>query len=908
MVLWACDGLAILSGRRAVIAEQILSTKLRIPHLGPTLVPRPHLVERLRAGLKCKLTLVSAPAGFGKTTLLVEGLSVNKLPIGWVSLDEGDNDPAQFWAYFVAAIRSTMPGVGENAQRLLQSAQESPVRTVLVTLINEITEETHSAVHPKVLVLDDYNVISEQSIHKDLGFFIDRLPPQFHLVIATRADPPLPLARLRAQGQLSEFRADEMRFSIEETATLMNRVMGLGLSDKDIATLNARTEGWVASLQMAAISMQGRPDITGFVADFGGTHRYILDFFMEEVLARHSASTQSFLLETSILDRLTASLCNAVTGREDSPEMLAWLESANLFIVPLDQDRQWYRYHQFFVELLRHRLSSSRSDALPALHRLASQWFEGEGLIPEAVHHALAAEDFDRAAGLIERVAMSMIAEGKGTTLMSWLARLPGDLVVNRPWLCVWGAWANLLAGRVDAVKPLAESAEATLTEADLGSQTDRLRGHSLALKAFLARARGDLEQSIELIHEAMELIPEDERVVRNILLLNLAGVYFTSGNMVAAVDLAKNAIIRARETIPLYDDILAINFMAYIEKQRGRLRQAAKLYREAIRLGTPRPGAHPLPVVDRAYVGLGQIFYEWDDLDEAERLLNVGIELGNEAGEGVNSVGGYLALARLKQTQGDRRGALEAIKRAEEVAIPMVSWLVPLPDYVRAWQAVMSLAQGDLEDAGRWADSPDLGLSLHDVPDFVLELPHLALVRVRIAQGRNGEIIEYLERLRHKAEKEERMGAVVEILLLESLSLQAENKIDRALDSLARALSLAEPEGYKRTFIDEGQPMARLLRTALSRGTMPRYVGELLAGLEGEGISALPPTVESLTEGNDQEAPVQHIWQAGRQEPHSGAVPRQRTGPVLTPVTGVDTTHLISLAPDPRGLLLISQ
>jgi LuxR family maltose regulon positive regulatory protein len=832
----------------ALIAEQILSTKLRVPHIGPTLVPRPNLVERLRAGLKCKFTLVSAPAGFGKTTLLVEGFSVNKLPIGWVSLDEGDNDPAQFWAYFVAAIRSTMPEVGENAQRLLQSAQESPVRTVLVTLINEITEQTHSAVHPNVLVLDDYNVISGQSIHKDLGFFIDRLPPQFHLVIATRSDPPLPLARLRAQGQLSEFRADELRFSIEETATLMNQVMGLGLSDRDIATLNARTEGWVASLQMAAISMQGRPDITGFVAEFGGTHRYVLDFFMEEVLARHSASTQSFLLETSILDRLTASLCNAVTGREDSREMLVWLETANLFIVPLDQDRQWYRYHQFFADLLRHRLSSSRPDALPALHRLASQWFEGEGLIAEAVHHALAAEDFDRAAGLIEKVAMSMITEGKGTTLMSWLARLPVHLVVNRPWLCVWGAWANLLAGRVDAVKPLAESVEAALTEADPGSQTDRLRGHSLALKAFLARARGDLEQSIGLINEAMGLIPEEERVVRNILLLNLAAVYFTSGNMVAAVDLAKNAIIKARETIPLYDDILAVNFMAYIEKQRGHLRQAAKLYREAIQLGTPRPGAHPLPVVDRAYVGLGQILYEWDDLDEAERLLNVGIELGNEAGEGVNSVGGYLALARLKQTQGDRRSALEAIKRAEEIAIPMVSWL-HLADYVQAWQAVMSLVQGDLDDAGRWADSPDLGLSLHDVPDFVLELPHLALVRVRIAQGRNGEIIEYLERLRQKAETEERMGAVIEILILESLSLQAENKIDRALNILARALALAEPEGYKRTFIDEGQAMARLLRTALSRGTMPRYVGELLAGFEGPGIPALPPTVEPLTE-----------------------------------------------------------
>src|SRR5918997_1216736 len=398
-------------------ADPLLTTKLAVPSTRVSLVSRPRLSERLQEGLGPQLILVSAPAGFGKSTLLgtwASELSDSGRPMAWYSLDSGDNDPAQFWRYFFTAIDLLRPGSGKTALALLDSPQAPPIEAILTTLLNELVGLSTDA----VLVVDDYHLIESQTIHKALTFLIDHLPPRMHLVIATRMDPPLPLARLRARGEMTELRAADLRFTSEEAATFLNQVMGLELSAEDTAELEGRTEGWIAGLQMAALAMQDRADVSGFIAAFAGSNRYVLDYLAEEVLARQPEGLQTFLLETSILDRMSAPLCNTITGRTDGQTALERLEHANLFVIPLDDERHWYRYHHLFVDVLRQRLRQEPPDLAPELHKRASGWFEEEGFVGEAINHALAAQDWGRAVRLIESNGVTIVPGRQGQTML----------------------------------------------------------------------------------------------------------------------------------------------------------------------------------------------------------------------------------------------------------------------------------------------------------------------------------------------------------------------------------------------------------------------------------------------------------------------------------------------------------
>jgi LuxR family maltose regulon positive regulatory protein len=853
----------------------------------------------LNQGTTRSLTLISAPAGFGKTTVVSDWIRQSGVPVAWLSLDEGDNDPTRLLTYFIAALQAVEAGIGETALAVLQSPQPPPIESILTVLINEIVEiSNHSSSGSGggfVLVLDDYHVIDTQSVHHVLTFLLDHLPSQMHLLIATRTDPPLPLARLRGRGQLAELRSTDLRFTPDEASEFLNQVMGLELPADDVASLETRTEGWIVGLQMAALSMQersrmpgARDDLTDFIKAFTGSHRFVLDYLVGEVLQQQSENIQTFLLQTAILDRLTGSLCDAVRfGIAETPSssegtavvgeigdrrseigshaqsqaILEYLEASNLFIVPLDSERRWYRYHHLFAELLRSQLSRTQPDLLPTLHRRASEWFEQEGLIPETVHHAIAAEDFDRATTLLESLASLLLNEGRAVTLLSLMAKLPDEAVCSSPWLSVYWAWAYFLTWQFDAVEPLLQSAELRLSEIakvqppEAFADYARLRGRMITLHAFMAQWRGDLPGTIELSHEALKYLDDDDLQLRSVLESKLGEICLISGDLTSARQ-HLNRSMTAGQTIGNFHAALgAVGRLAELEMIQGHLHQAAKTYRQTIQLGAEWGGGQPLPGNARIHVGLAQVLYEWNDLDGAARHLRRGIRLGEQYGEQEIVLKGYLNLARLKQARGQTNAAIEALERAG--AITSRDSRVPNVDHVSSWQAGISLVQGDLKAAGRWADSQELELSSSDVPDFQFEMSYLTLIRVWIAQGKLEAAKGLLEQLLQAAEAEGRGSKVIEILVLRALALQAqassqastqEDNIGQAMTALEHALSLAEPEGYVRVFVDEGSAMNKLLRQAMSRGIAPEYVSKLLLAFDVSEYETSAPT-QALTD-----------------------------------------------------------
>lgn len=824
------------------MCARLLSTKLFVPPMPTEMLRRPRLVDMLTAGMDRRLTLVSAPVGFGKTTLLSEWVGSTALSVGWINLDEADNDPAAFWTYFIAALQTVNPRIGRVALSLLQSTQPPHIEAILANLINEITSDRsrrRSQAAPRyIVVLDDYHVIDSQPVHKGLGYLLDHLPRQLHIVVASRTDPRLHLARLRARGQLNELRTDDLRFTAPEVAALLNERMGLGLSAEDVAALEGRTEGWVASLRMAAISMQGMKDVSGFVKSFSGSHRHILDYLTEEVLRRQEPETQSFLMQTSILDRLTGSLCDALTGRQDGQATLENLEAANLFLMPLDQERRWYRYHLLFGDLLRKRLGALHPQSLPDLHHKACVWLEHAGLTAEAVQHALAAKDFDRAARLIERVTITMVTEGKAQTLLSWLSGMPEQVVSARPWLCVWGVWASLLTGKLEQMEPFLKTAESAPSENLLDRK--RVTGHVLTLRAILSRAHGDLHQSIQLSQEAMKRIPKDDLFVNSLLNFNLAVSYFMTGEMPLARQYVEKAIRSAHATAPLWDDIIATGLLGDIEAVMGQLHRAEETYQRAIEIGKRHPGDQPLPVTANAYMGLSNLFYQWDRLEEAAKFLEQGIQLGELSGEVASLWRGYVYMARIRTAQCNPRAANQALDRLE--ALIPVSHTPEMVKNSRAWRARIMLEAGNLAAAERWAEWEEL--KLEDLPPFHLEVPYLTLVRLHLAKGDVREIPALLEHLGERAERQETTAALIEILVLQALSYQALGVNEQALRTLGRALSMAEPEEFTRVFLDEGKPMAELLLLASSRGISPKYVSRLLTTLESTRETGKSPPV----------------------------------------------------------------
>ncbi len=830
------------------MATPLLTTKLYIPPVRPELVPRSRLIERLNAGLHRKLTLISAPAGFGKTTLVTEWLDNAERPFAWLSLDEDDNDPARFFTYLLAALQRIDTDIGQAAQAMLQAPQPPSPETFLTSLINDIA----ATPHPFALVLDDYHLIHTLPIHQQLAFLLEHQPPSMHLVIVTREDPPLPLSRLRARGQTVEIRQADLRFTEEETADFLQRVMRLELSPTDVTALQRRTEGWVAGLQLAALSLRGRDDVHRLVQSFTGSHRYILDYLIEEVFQRQPAGVQDFLLKTSILDRLTAPLCDAVAEREDSREVLLALEQANLFVVPLDESRQWYRYHRLFADLLRQQLRAVGMESLaPELHKRASQWYEAAGFPADAVNHALAGSDWERAAALILDVGESMLKRGEVATLLGWFQALPDEEVHTRPELCLSYSWALILTGQPDA-------AESYLGQAEEVVQDDvPLLGDIVSAQAYIARIRGDVRHTIELSQRALSLLPQTDPNARSIVALNLGIAHWSSGHLAEAEQALKEAEHAADKSGNTYARLTALGFLGVVQAAWGRLHQAAESCRQAIRSGEGSPATA------LAHNDLSALLYEWNDLEAAADHLQQGIELGQRGGNVEIQIGGYRTLARVKQAQGDASAALDALQKTHQLARE-----VDVHPLERARNAAchvqVALAQNDLATATRWAEQ------VTKDADGSLFYPRLGLTQARLLLARNEKAAaaEQLEALYEKAVQAGWQFGVVEVRVLQALAAPTP---DQALAFLADGLALAESEGFIRTFVDKGEPMAELLRQAAPQGITPDYVAKLLSAFEAEAPvpSAPPPPrppAQPLIEPlSDRELEILHLLADGQ-------------------------------------------
>jgi LuxR family maltose regulon positive regulatory protein len=834
-------------GVDTVVTAPLLETKLYVPRSPRALVPRPRLRERMDRGATSKLMLVSAPAGFGKTTLLAEWLAAgpaaptDERSVAWLSLDPGDNHPASFWTYVIAALRSAAPGVGASALELLHAAQPPPIETVLTTLVNDLG----AVANDLVLVLDDYHVIDARDVQEGMAFLLDHLPAQLHLVIGSRADPLLPLARLRVRGELVEIRAADLRFTLDEAAAYLNGVMGLALTAQDMAALEGRTEGWIAALQLAALSMQGRDDVAGFIAGFAGDDRYVVDYLVEEVLQRQPDRVHTFLLQTSILGRLSGSLCDAVTGQGGGKAMLEALDRGNLFLVPLDDRRQWYRYHHLFADVLRARLPDEQPDLLPELHRRASDWYEQNGERAVAIEHALAAEDFQRAADLVELAIPAIRRDLQVARAHTWLQALPDELLRNRPVLSVAFGGTFLAAGQLEQVEARLRDAERWLDPS--GGALDRSAAGAMVVvddeefrrlptmiavyRSARALSVGDVEETMTYARRALDLVVEGDHLGRGAAAGLLGIAAWTAGDLAAAHESYADCMVSLQRAGHVFDVFVCAITLADIRIAQGRLRDAMRAYEQALQL-EPEQGGSLLPGTADMYAGMSALHREGNDLVAARQDLQSSQGLAENTGLPVNRYRWWVAMAQILQAEGDLDDALVHLDEAERLYVREFSPNVrPVP----ALKARLRIAQGRLDDALDWAR--EQGLSVDDDLSYLREFEHITLARALLARYKMEreelslyEAVGLLERLLNAAEEGDRTGSIVEILVLLSIAQQLRPDIPAALVPLELALTLAEPEGYVRVFVDEGAPMAVVLEAAADRGVSPNYVRRLLS------------------------------------------------------------------------------
>lgn len=835
----------------------LLQTKLYVPPPRPNLVSRPRLIQQLDKGLRvgCRLTLVSAQAGFGKTTLLSEWVHRMGVPaagggpdscgdsgqprVAWVSLDEGDNDAVRFWSYVVAALQTLWAEVGQSALVALRSPQAPPLDATLTTLINELT-----AVPDRFcLVLDDYHVVEAQAIHDTLGFLLEHQPPQMHLVIATRTDPALPIARLRGRGQMTEVRVSDLRFTPDEAAAFLRQAVGLDLPATDVAALEGRTEGWITGLQLAALSMQGREDLSDFVQAFTGSNRYVLDYLTEEVLQRLPERVQSFLLETAILQRLTGGLCDAVTGRQDGQSMLTALEQANLFLVPLDGERRWYRYHRLFADLLRARLEDAQPHRLPELHGRASAWYEEQGALDDAVTHAIAAGDLVRVGKMIERYGMPILMRGELTTVLRWVEALPEEIVLASASICVSHAWALLLTGQMPWLEPRLQQAERLLEAAPV----DNLSGDIATIRAYVAAHQGDVARTIELAHQALDLLDEENLGERGIVSFILGGAHMLRGDVAAASRAMVEASVVGQQGGNLHIAVPALNALAGIQMLEGRLHQARSTAQEAIGLATG-PSGRPLPFAGGAVSALAELAYEWDDLESALTHAQQSVDLAQQWGNSDTLCSSYLTLAQVRMGLGDLEAASDALKQAQRLSSGLMTTSMFVMQLRVAW-ARLWLAQGNLEAVARWVEEVDIDVANPVFANLTFAAEALFLARAQLAMRQPEAAMQVLEILVENARVQELNAVVIEALALQAMVYQAQGAGRRAGATLIEALTLAEPEGFVRRFVDLGRRMAPLLGEATRRGVAPEYVGKLLAALGEETQDGAEAVVRQRTE-----------------------------------------------------------
>ncbi|MBE7471292.1 MAG: hypothetical protein DPW09_42050 [Anaerolineae bacterium] len=870
----------------------LITTKLYIPPARPQLVPRPRLIARLNNGLSGPpgVILISAPAGYGKTTLVSEWLHLLEvrgqgLEVGepktdprpptptprfaWLSLESADNDLARFMSYLIAALQQINPAVGQAGQSLLQTGGPHPLNpeTIIAALINELAAAPGEV--RQVLVLDDYHVIETKAIHEALTFLLEHLPPQLHLLIASRTVPPLPLSRLRVRRQMTEIHAADLRFTLAESIEFLNTVMGLGLADDDITALEARTEGWIAGLQLAALSLQEQADRSGFIKAFSGDDRYVLDYLLDEVFNRQPAAVQTFLLQTSILDRLCGPLCDAVLGKDEggrlkdedigffilhpSSFILEQLEQANLFIVPLDTRRDWYRYHPLLLDLLRHRLHQTASggfEEIAALHGRAADWYSRHGLMAEALAHLFAAKAFPQAADLVEQVGATTLWErGEVATLLSWLTQLPSDLVHARPKLCLYYAETMYLTGQLSAIEPFLHSVERYLenagehTSAAAGAlsqaELKNMRGEVMAIRALVAGAQGQpaqMTKAIALTHQALALLSPGELRLRGLLTIGLAEAYYLNGRAPEAADNYSKAIELGQSGQNSFLVVAGLTRLAEVRLLQGQLRQAAELCQQMQRLALPSVHVAGSRV-------LSQLLREWNQLEAAKEQAQQCLDHGRLEGSPRIIIQAYMTLAHILQAQGDNSAAHGAIQAAARLPQQPAAWDLPSVTTHQAW---LWFRQNDLVAVTQWARSQQLQPTDH--PTYPRETEYLLLARLLLAQEQAQAAVDLLERLRAAAEANGRQGRVIEALLLLALARQSMGDLPAALDSLSRALNLAEPEGYIRLFVDEGPPLLNLLNLAVEQKypLSPTYLARLLTAF---GTETGEPDPKSETE-----------------------------------------------------------
>jgi LuxR family maltose regulon positive regulatory protein len=770
------------------------------------------------------MTLVSAPAGFGKTTLVSEWVTACERPVAWLSLDDRDNDPARFLTYLVAALKTIDGTIGEGVLGALQSPQLPPIEPILTSLLNEIAGIPHDF----ILVLDDYHAVDAKPVDSALAFLIEHWPPHMHLVIATREDPSLPLARLRAQGRLTELRATDLRFSPSEAAEFLNQAMGLKLSAENIAALETRTEGWIAGLQLAAISMLGHQDVSSFIQSFTGSHHFVLDYLVEEVLQQQPEHVQTFLLHTSILDRLCGSLCDAVLSDESASgqKTLEYIEQANLFIVPLDNERRWYRYHHLFADLLRQRLprslASSAADAerrMNELHIRASQWYEENGLAIEAFQHAAAAHDVERAERLAEGRGIPLHFSGGVTPILNWLESLQPAVMNARPSLWWRHAALLLINGQTAGVGEKLQAAETALANILQGAEPDdktrNLIGQIAAARATLALTRYDVEGMLTQSRRALEYLSSNSLFTRASANWTLGYAYILQGDRPAARQAFMEAISLSQASNAIFTLILATIGLGLVQETDNQLYQAAETYRHVLQLA----GDKPQQIINEAHLGLARILYEWNDLEAAEQHAQQSLQLARQYESIIDRfVIGEVFLARLKLAQGDADGAAAVLAKTAQ-SVRQRNFMHRMPE-VAAGQVLTLLCQGNLSAAAHLSKS-------HNLP--------LSQARVHLAQGDAPAALTVLERLRQEIEPKNWQDEQLKIMVLQAVAQHKGGKQDKALRVLGEALTSAEPGGFIRIFVDEGVPMAELLTEAVAQGMMPDYVTKLLAAFETE-------------------------------------------------------------------------
>ncbi len=838
---------------------QLLATKLYAPKPRSGLVPRPGLTGRLLRGTESRLTLISAPAGFGKSTLLAEWMAAPAVGsvVAWLSLDPGDDHPVAFWTQVIAALRTVKPDIGARSLSLLESP-DRPIDAVLAPLLNELDAQSGNI----VLVLDDYHTIGSPDVQAGMTFMLEHLPAHVRLVIASRTDPALPLARLRARGELIEIRASDLRFTPDEADAYLNGVLGLGLSADDVAVLEGRTEGWVAALQLAGLSMQGREDVATFIAGFAGDDRYIFDYLLEEVLQREPEQVRTFLLQTSILARMSGPLCDAVTGQEGGQATLEALDRRNLFLTPLDDRRRWYRYHQLFADVLQARLVDEKPWLVAELHRRATEWYARAGEHGEAIRHAFAGNDISRAADLIELAIPATRQARADVTSRRWIDALPIELIRARPVLSDSFAGSRLVRGEVEGVEAALRDADDWVAASRAGTadamvvvddQAFRDLPASIAIhRAGLARLLGDVDGTMAHARAALELVGEDDLVGRAAAAALLGLASWSRGDLEAASRWYEEAIAHLEKAGFLSDAIGCSIALADLRRAQGRLSEAMGILQRGLALAT-RPGEPVLRGAADMHVGLSEILRERDDLEAASAHLALGRELGEENGLPQNPYRSRVAAALMRQAAGDPDGALELL---DEAARRYDGDFSPDVRPVAALRARVVITQGRLAEARTWAR--DRGLTAVDDLAYVHEFEHVTLARLLLAEGvrdRSDDGLadagRLLARLLDAAEGGGRTGSAIDILVVQALVHQARGDAMAGRSALARAIDLAEAGGYVRTFVDEGPPMAALLKLVVRHTAPSTYARRLLAAIGSSEVRATSdqPLVEPLSE-----------------------------------------------------------